>query len=210
MRAFDFRRQFLHQWTVNWRFVQEDLFLSSKFAIGLLVAHVTILLLFVTTRWLRPLRRSPRAEIRSLFQGRPAEIQKQIRSRITPEYVLTTILTANAIGMLCARSLHYQFFSWIAWATPFLLYRAQLAPIVQVLLWSGQELAWNKFPSTDLSSKIVVGVLALTVVEIWIATDNSPDPKKITPEELRKTQPQRMAQHVQPNGVPRSSREKRR
>lgn len=209
MRAFDFRRVFLYEWTVNWRFVKEELFLSRQFAIGLLVVHGTLLLFFATTRWLKPLGRSAGAELESVFRGRPAEVQKQIKQRMTPEYILTTILTSNAIGMLCARSLHYQFFSWIAWATPFLLHRAQLAPLVQYFLWSGQELAWNKFPSTDLSSKIVVGVLAVTILEVWLATDDAPDPKKISPEELRKTQPQRMAQYPKPDGVPKSSREKR-
>lgn len=209
MRAFDFRRVFLYEWTVNWKFVKEEQFLSPQFAIGLLVAHVTLLVFFTTTRWLKPLRRSPSAELESVFKGRPAEVQKQIKSRITPEYVLTTILTANAIGMLCARSLHFQFFSWIAWATPFLLHRAQLAPIVQYFLWSGQELAWNQFPSNSLSSKIVVGVLAITILEVWLATDDAPDPMKISPEALRKTQPQRMAQYPRPEGVPKSSKEKR-
>lgn len=50
-RAFEFTRQFLFKWTVNWRFVGEEVFLSKNFSIGLLVLHATLLLVFVVTRW---------------------------------------------------------------------------------------------------------------------------------------------------------------
>ena len=52
-KAFDFGRSFLWQWTVNWRFVREDIFLSREFAWSLLVGHFATLSLFVITRWLR-------------------------------------------------------------------------------------------------------------------------------------------------------------
>ena len=35
---------FLYKWTVNWRF-EEDVFLSSRFAMALLVGQVTVLML---------------------------------------------------------------------------------------------------------------------------------------------------------------------
>jgi alpha-1,3-mannosyltransferase len=83
---------------------------------------------------------------------------------------LITILSANAIGMLCARSLHYQFYSWIVWATPALLWRAGYHPVLQYALWGAQEYAWNVFPSTNFSSMVVVQVLAATVVGVWYGT----------------------------------------
>ena len=49
--AFDLGRVFLYKWTVNWRFIQEDVFLSSRFAIALLVGHVTVLILFGLFKW---------------------------------------------------------------------------------------------------------------------------------------------------------------
>lgn len=52
-RAFEFTRQFLFKWTVNWRFVGEDWFLSQEFAIGLLALHGLLLVGFALTRWLR-------------------------------------------------------------------------------------------------------------------------------------------------------------
>lgn len=39
--AFDFSRQFLYEWTVNWRFISEEAFLSRERAVALLAGHVS-------------------------------------------------------------------------------------------------------------------------------------------------------------------------
>lgn len=39
--AFDFSRQFLYEWTVNWRFISEKAFLSRERAVALLAGHVS-------------------------------------------------------------------------------------------------------------------------------------------------------------------------
>lgn len=39
--AFDFSRQFLYKWTVNWRFITEDTFHSREFATALLGSQVS-------------------------------------------------------------------------------------------------------------------------------------------------------------------------
>ena len=171
-RAFEFSRQFLFKWTVNWRFVGEDTFLSRQFSITLLVGHVTTLLLFITTRWLRPAEKSIVDLFREAldFKEPLGKMQHAVSIRISPNYILTTILTAIAIGMLFARSLHYQFYAYIAWATPFLLWRSGMHPVLQYGLWGAQEWAWNVYPSTDASSLVVVGSLALTVASVWWGT----------------------------------------
>lgn len=56
--AFDFSRVFLYKWTVNWRFVPEDIFLSKPFAKGLLVINLVILVVFLLNRWFVDLRGS--------------------------------------------------------------------------------------------------------------------------------------------------------
>ncbi|KTG46409.1 hypothetical protein cypCar_00004345 [Cyprinus carpio] len=52
-RAFDLGRQFLFKWTVNWRFLTEDVFLSRYFHLVLLSAHIITLVLFALKRWKR-------------------------------------------------------------------------------------------------------------------------------------------------------------
>lgn len=171
-RAFEFSRQFLFKWTVNWRFVGEGTFLSGEFSMALLAGHVTTLLLFITTRWLRPAERSVIDIIWEAldFKEPLGKMQHAVSIRVSPNYILTTILTAIAIGMLFARSLHYQFYAYIAWATPFLLWRSGVHPILQFGFWAAQEWAWNVYPSTDASSMVVVGSLAVTVASVWWGT----------------------------------------
>jgi alpha-1,3-mannosyltransferase len=169
-RAFEFTRQFLFKWTVNWRFVGEETFLSKSFSLTLLAAHISLLILFTTTRWLKPSQQSIPSIVASILKPPTPAAQAKISARVTPGFILVTMLSANAIGMLCARSLHYQFYSWIVWATPALLWRAGYHPLLQYAFWGAQEYAWNVFPSTEFSSMVVVQMLAVTVVGVWYGT----------------------------------------
>lgn len=51
--SYELGRVFLYKWTVNWRFVSEETFLSSAWARGLLLGHVTTLVAFAGLRWCR-------------------------------------------------------------------------------------------------------------------------------------------------------------
>ena len=52
-RAFDFGRQFLYEWTVNWRCLPEWLFLHRGLHMALLAAHLITLLGFMNKHWIR-------------------------------------------------------------------------------------------------------------------------------------------------------------
>ncbi|KAL2019847.1 hypothetical protein VTK56DRAFT_9109 [Thermocarpiscus australiensis] len=169
-RAFELSRQFFFKWTVNWRFVGEEVFLSRGFSLGLLGLHVAVLGGFITTRWLSPARKPLSRLLLPLLSGRPPFTegeQHAISGDVTPRFIMTTILSANVVGLLFARSLHYQFYSYLAWATPFLLWRSGISPVLQYGLWALQEWAWNVYPSTPISSGVVIGVLATTVALVW-------------------------------------------
>ncbi|KAL8633924.1 hypothetical protein Q9189_000436 [Teloschistes chrysophthalmus] len=171
-RAFEFSRQFLYKWTVNWRFVDEKIFLSREFAMGLVTANLCLLSLFFATRWLKPSGQSVQGFVSALWNPPSPPIQQQTSLRVNPSYVMTTILGAMGIGLLCARSLHYQFYAYIAWATPFLLWKAKLHPIAIYAVWAAQEWAWNVYPSTKASSMVVVGCLFIQVLGVWWGTGN--------------------------------------
>ncbi|KAG7117356.1 hypothetical protein HYQ45_015891 [Verticillium longisporum] len=174
-RAFELSRQFLYKWTVNWRFVGEELFLSQGFSLALLTGHVSVLWLFITTRWLKPAQKPLSAMIPALLKAdspfNPLE-EIQVSGFVTAKYIMTTVLTANVIGLLFARSLHYQFYAYLAWATPYLLWRSGIPFPLVYILWGVQEWAWNVYPSTDASSSVVVGMLAFTVGSVWFGTGN--------------------------------------
>lgn len=174
-RAFELSRQFLFKWTVNWRFVGEKTFLSRPFAVALLVAHAALLLTFVATRWLQPTGVSLPTALRGLVHPPPESVQARTSRCVTPDFIVTSILTAIAVGCLCARSLHYQFYSYIAWSTPFLLWRSGLHPLLIYAAWAAQEWAWNVFPSTHVSSAVVVWCLALAVAGSWAGTGRRSD-----------------------------------
>jgi len=188
-RAFEFSRQFFFKWTVNWRFVGEEVFLSKGFSFLLLGLHVAVLVGFITTRWLKPARKSLAGLALPVLSGKsPFTVSEQqaVARDITPQYILTTILSANTIGLLFARSLHYQFYSYLAWSTPFLLWRSRIHPSLQFALWAAQEWAWNVFPSTPASSGIVVCILATSVALVWWGARETWEPRTTSKDEASK------------------------
>ncbi|OBA20482.1 ALG3-domain-containing protein [Metschnikowia bicuspidata var. bicuspidata NRRL YB-4993] len=176
-RAFDFSRKFLHTWTVNWRFVPEDMFVSDEFARYLLVGHVAVLLLFVATRFV-----SPRVTQKSLwhlakdglfrpFKNTRASGNLFIQQSSGPRLILLTFAVTNLVGILFSRSLHYQFLSWYQWLFPFMLHAAGCNVFTGALIFAAHEWCWNVFPSTVDSSKLLVAILAVVLVATWYNAD---------------------------------------
>ncbi|KAK6356562.1 dolichyl-P-Man:Man(5)GlcNAc(2)-PP-dolichol alpha-1,3-mannosyltransferase [Orbilia javanica] len=177
-RAFEFSRAFLWKWTVNWRFVGEEVFSSSSFKIGLLVAHITLLLFFLTTRWLQPLQGGLTRFIKNLVSRVSHDEAERTSAQTNGEYMLTTLFTCNMIGMLCARSLHYQFYSWMAWTTPFLLWKSGWGAPFVVLVWAVQEYSWNVYPSSRASSAMAVGCMVLQLMGVWVGAAKTTEKAK--------------------------------
>ncbi|KAK4126398.1 glycosyltransferase family 58 protein [Parathielavia appendiculata] len=184
-RAFELSRQFMFKWTVNWRFVGEEVFLSRGLALALLSLHAVVLAGFITARWLKLARKPLSQIVTPILSGKSPFTQQEQRAisrDVTPRFIMTTILSANVVGLLFARSLHYQFYAYLAWSTPFLLWRSGVHPVFQYALWAIQEWAWNVYPSTPLSSGAVVGVLVLTVALVWTGARYDWEPRRAAPK----------------------------
>ncbi|KAG8986701.1 dolichyl-P-Man:Man(5)GlcNAc(2)-PP-dolichol alpha-1,3-mannosyltransferase, partial [Tulasnella sp. 427] len=118
--AFNLSRVFLYKWTVNWRFVPEETFLSLTFAKLLLLVHVVLLVVF-GSKWCQP------------DGGVPAVVQRTLAkpkagsgvTPMSPDRISTILFTSNLIGIVVARSLHYQFYSWYAQQLPFLIWHTK-------------------------------------------------------------------------------------
>ncbi|KAG8896620.1 dolichyl-P-Man:Man(5)GlcNAc(2)-PP-dolichol alpha-1,3-mannosyltransferase, partial [Tulasnella sp. 417] len=149
--AFNLSRVFLYKWTVNWRFVPEEVFLSTGFAKCLLALHVFLLLVF-GFKWCQPDGGLFPVIRRSLF--RPTEGSGV--APMNPDRIATILFTSNLLGIIVARSLHYQFYSWYAQQLPFLVWHTKYPTPVRLVLLLAIEYAWNVFPSTDLSSGILL------------------------------------------------------
>ncbi|CAG7939028.1 unnamed protein product [Penicillium salamii] len=169
-RAFELSRQFMFKWTVNWRFVDEETFLSKEFSLGLLVLHISLLAIFFAS-WMKSSGTNVVRFLQDIIQRRQQTVP------LSKPFTMTVMLSSLAIGLLCARSLHYQFFAYLAWATPFLLWRAGIHPVLIYAVWALQEWAWNVYPSTDASSTVVV--LSLAVQVFGVLLNESSGVKKI-------------------------------
>lgn len=188
-QAFDLGRVFMYKWTVNWKFIPEDLFLSKQFAYTLLALHVATLLLFLHRRWVQPSSSGYINFVTKYFDYMSIEDaeQAEISRRMTPHFVMSTLLGSSVIGFLFARSLHYQFFAYIAWATPYLLWSAGHHPLIVLGGCALQEFAWLVYPSTAWSSAIVVFMLAFQVDAAWTSLPDFYPPTILTvPEKKEK------------------------
>ncbi|XP_013148455.1 PREDICTED: lethal(2)neighbour of tid protein 2 [Papilio polytes] len=73
---------------------------------------------------------------------------------ISQLFILPMFLT-NFIGVVCARSLHYQFYSWYFHSLPYLLWSTNLSVIVRFLILALIEFCWNTYPSTNATSAML-------------------------------------------------------
>ncbi|KAI6045645.1 mannosyltransferase [Pisolithus marmoratus] len=156
--------RYMAKWTVNWRFLDEEVFLSPSWAMSLLLGHVTLLTAFGLCRWCK----SDGGTLAVIRRGFLHPFQSPALSSVSPDYIATVLMTSNLIGILFARSLHYQFYSWYCQQLPFLCRRTKYPLALQLLILAGIEYAWNVFPSTTLSSGILLAVHVLLLLGIWL------------------------------------------
>ncbi|EFI28445.1 dolichyl-P-Man:Man(5)GlcNAc(2)-PP-dolichyl mannosyltransferase [Coprinopsis cinerea okayama7 len=161
--AFDLGRVFLYKWTVNWRIFDEETFLSSEFAASLLFGHVFVLCAFGLYRW---------CEIDGgvwtvITRGFKRPLLPAGIARVTPDYITTVLYTSNLIGIIFARSLHYQFYSWYAHSIPFLAWKTKYPIALRIAFIGAIEYAWNIYPSTRLSSGILLAANTWILLGLW-------------------------------------------
>jgi alpha-1,3-mannosyltransferase len=128
-KAFEFSRVFMFKWSVNWQFLGEERAVSKEHANILLIIQLSLLLLFLFFKWT-----SLRAGVGAWFKEiRFNELLGKSTPRtLDPRYVALSMFTCNLIGILCARSLDYQFYSWYFHTLPLiLLYIKRLSLLVK-------------------------------------------------------------------------------
>ncbi|XP_044144646.1 dol-P-Man:Man(5)GlcNAc(2)-PP-Dol alpha-1,3-mannosyltransferase [Bufo gargarizans] len=171
LRSFDFGRQFLFQWTVNWRFLPEYVFQHRAFHLALLSAHLTGLLLFCFYRWHRS-----RERILTLLKD-PAQRKPQT-PRLSANKIIFVLFTSNFLGVAFSRSLHYQFYVWYFHTLPYLLWctdSSVLPGLAKILVLGLIELSWNTFPSTPMSSGALHLCHVAILLHLWFGVP--PDEK---------------------------------
>ena len=138
--AFNFSRKFEYKWTVNWRFLGEEVFLDSRLHVLLLALHVSVLVFFLGKFFITTNKASYTTSNKIL----------------TSKQIISILFLSNFIGMMFSRSLHYQFLSWYHHTLPALLFLPKFYKSITCLMILGMvEFCWNSYPSTEFSSGLL-------------------------------------------------------
>lgn len=182
-RAFNLGRVFIHFWSVNFKFVPEPIFVSKWFALSLLIVHLLLLTAFAHYRWCKHEGGLP-SFLHSKFDCLKLKVAftssfplRKCSSTVTivkNEHIVTTMFVGNFIGILCARSLHYQFYSWYFYGLPYLLWRTPFPTFLRLLLFFGVEYCWNVYPSNGYSSAMLLCFHLVILWGLWNAPPEYP------------------------------------
>jgi alpha-1,3-mannosyltransferase len=162
-KAFEFDRVFFFKWTVNWKFLPEEMFTSKPWALVLLACHLGVLSMLANKWWKSSISQLGDVNARKLMRWKKCSNDD---IRLSPEYVIYTMFVSNYVGIVFARTLHYQFYCWYFYSLPMLLWLTSFVPssstdkfskvmfplVANIFAVAGVEYAFNVFPATELSS----------------------------------------------------------
>ena len=108
--------------SANWKMLPPALFYHRAFPLALLAVHLFCLGMLAARVWT--------AKQGGLLRA----LQLAPRRALHPEHVLVTLVGCNCVGVLFARSLHFQFYCWYLHGVPLLLWRCAALPLALKLL----------------------------------------------------------------------------
>jgi alpha-1,3-mannosyltransferase len=184
-RAFNLGRVFIHHWSVNFKFVPEPIFLSKEFAISLLVSHLILLGVFAHYKWCKHeggvfrFLNSKFIKMKLAIDKKSSSLKRKNDQNssfklLNNDHVLTTMFVGNFIGIVCARSLHYQFYSWYFYSLPYMLWKTPFPTYLRLILFCAVELGWNVFPSNVYASFMLFFAHLVILWGLWIAPSEYP------------------------------------
>lgn len=155
--AFNFSRQFMYKWSVNWQMVNEEVFLDPLFHRSLLISHVIVLVVFLFYKLIPTNMNTPAGLLKIGKANLLHPFTDAVFSamRVNAEQIAYILLVTNYIGVLFARSLHYQFLSWYHWTLPVLLNWANVPYPLCVLWYLTHEWCWNSYPPNATASTLL-------------------------------------------------------
>lgn len=119
-RSFELGRVFKFEWTVNFKFLGEEAFVSPVLSVILLGLTVLTLTVFAA-KWIRSVGTAGATDTsggdaarkgRCVDTGKQAGLKESCRGgggqQLLPQYVVKTLFMSNFIGVVFCRSLHYQ------------------------------------------------------------------------------------------------------
>ena len=158
-RSFELGRVFFHKWTVNFKFLDEATFQSSKLAAALLVLCAAAWVAFGHFKWMRQ-----DGGFLSLFSPRHWNRGRALSN----EHILSALFASNFVGIVFARSLHYQFYCWYCYTIPWLAWMTPYPDAVKVVIFAAIEVCFNIYPSTPASSIALQILHAALLIGVWM------------------------------------------
>jgi len=164
----------MYKWTVNFKFLSEEIFLSKKLSIFLLLMTVLMLLLF-SYKWINE-------NNKYLIEKYGKNYNLIGLGKLCPNFIILTIFTSNFIGIAFARTLHYQFYSWYFHMIPYILWHIKIPIILKIILFLLIEISFNIFPATSISSSMLQISHIIILLGIWL----TPAPIAIIDDKIKK------------------------
>ena len=166
-KAFELSRVFMYKWTVNFKFLEESVFLSK----GLSVALLLLTLGGMVTMYIKWLSENSAA---ARDKGRGPSylhslLQHGLQHDLSPRFVVVTIFTSNFIGIAFSRTIHYQFYCWYYHMLPLLLWHCRFPSWLVVCICLCVEVAYNVYPATAWSSLLLQAAHLSILVGLWTA-----------------------------------------
>lgn len=164
-RSFQFSRKFMYQWSVNWQFLSESIF-NSSITHGIFIIIHVMLLSMTIKRYLKIIEfNRKRGNIKKNDEnGNKNDMNNFNQSShpivsiplLAPQDIVGLFAECGVIGMLCSRSLHYQFYTWYFHMIPFILYGyKEIHVIWKLLIFLMLELSWSIYPANSFGSIIL-------------------------------------------------------
>lgn len=154
-RSFELGRVFTYVWTVNFKFLPEDVFVDRRLGLALLVVHLALLGV-LGVRWFG----SDVSRWGCTADGKPD----------SPRRIALIMFACNFVGIVFARSLHAQFWCWYAFSLPLLAAESALGLPMAIPLLVGMDYAFSYvWPTTAFSSGLLQVCHLLLLVAIAAA-----------------------------------------
>eukprot|EP00515_Schizochytrium_aggregatum_P017303 CAMPEP_0202099594 /NCGR_PEP_ID=MMETSP0965-20130614/2614_1 /ASSEMBLY_ACC=CAM_ASM_000507 /TAXON_ID=4773 /ORGANISM="Schizochytrium aggregatum, Strain ATCC28209" /LENGTH=133 /DNA_ID=CAMNT_0048668171 /DNA_START=81 /DNA_END=481 /DNA_ORIENTATION=- len=91
-----------------------------------------------------------------------------LASREFVDHALLTMFSSNFIGIVFARSIHYQFYVWYFHSLGYLAYRARFPVLLSLAVLLGIEYCYNVFPATPATSAALQCCHILLLASLWL------------------------------------------
>lgn len=150
--AFNLGRVFEFKWTVNWRFLPEEVFVHPYFHHFLLLLHVSTLL-YCLRIWI--VYMESYAKLKDVEKNLKSQVPKKEKLDymcVVSQLFVYPLFISNFIGIMFSRSLHYQFYVWYYHTLPYIAWCTEYKTVVKLTVLGVIELCWNVYPSTIFSS----------------------------------------------------------